>query len=542
MRDLVFRVGNGMAQSNIGILLQTASAGSLKQQTQAPLKQAAQAPEFGQYLNAGQSSYRADQSLGRASKETNVPNASQNAVSNNERDRAPNKTAATTKRDVSAEAAQNNARESTEVAKVKSAESSSAGDTQAGKTKGAEDPASSAHLSPEGGKSMPEEGQALPLDEKTREVLAQLDDEQLKKVLSKLTEWLNQHPDADLDQLNLSDELRAQLDQLAGDLGLKLGDLETAVRELAAALQQLPEGQHYRLAWRADSVEQDKKRFELVAVRLSPSSEASSAKSQEALVSEVVDKWRLQQESSQREHSPGQKSLDQVASKQQQEMLSSESLFNRYVMSQKEQKMALSMSALGVNALDSKGHTRTDSLQQLIQTAGQGLQQLQSSTVNASRASVPALPLMTAQANAAAQSNASALVERIAIMQSRNMKIAEIRLDPPELGALRIRIHMQGDQANISFQSPHAHVREALEQSMPRLRDMFAEQGMDMGEANVADQQSGERSIAQDMAAAHDGAEGASSLAQESGAERDADGISITVPQRQLVGLLDAYA
>ncbi|ODC04151.1 hypothetical protein BFW38_12070 [Terasakiispira papahanaumokuakeensis] len=534
-----------MAQSSLGILLQTASAGSLKPSAQATLKSPAQAPAFGQYLNAGRSSSRADQSLDRVSKETNVPNRSQNAVSNNERDRVPNKTVATTQHGASADTAQNNARESTETAKVKSAESSSAGDTQVGKKKGAEDPASNARLSPEGGKSMPDEGQALPLDDKTRDVLAQFDDEQLKKVLSKLTEWLNQHPDADLDQLNLSDELRAQLDQLSGELGLKFGDLEAAVRELAAAFQQLPEGQHYRLAWRADSIGEDGKRFELVTVRLSPSSEvaqANSAKSQEALVSEVVDKWRQQQDSSQRELSSGKQSLDQAASKQQQDMLASESLFNRYVTSQKEQKMALGMNALGINAQDGKGHTRTDSLQQLIQTAGQGLQQLQSSSINASRTSVPALPLMTAQANAAAQSNASALVERIAIMQSRNMKIAEIRLDPPELGALRIRIHMQGDQANISFQSPHAHVRDALEQSMPRLRDMLAEQGMDMGEANVADQQHGERSIAEDMAAAHDGSEGASSSAQESGIELDADGVSISVPQRQLVGLVDAYA
>lgn len=531
-----------MAQSSIGMLLQTASSGAVRPTAQMPQKQGAQAPAFGQYLNAGQAQHQAEQSSGRASRES-MSAASQKG-GRAEHDAAPKQAKVSSKQGHTADTAPSHPRESTETAKRQETKTASSSESQPDKT-ARSDVASNAHVDTEGGKSMPEEGQALPLDERSREMLAQLDDEQLKKVLAKLTDWLNQHPDADLDQLNLSDELRAQLEQLADDLGLKLGDLEAAVRELAASLQQLPEGQSYRLAWRADSIDQSQKRIEFVAVRQSPSSEvaqATSAKSQETLVSEVVDKWRQQQDSSQREQLSGQKSVDQAASKQQQDMLASESLFNRYVTSQKEQKMALSMSALDTNALDHKGSARADSLQQLMQTAGQGLQQLQSSAVNASRANVPALPLMTAQANAAAQTNASALIERIAIMQSRNMKIAEIRLDPPELGALRIRIHMQGDQANISFQSPHAHVRDALEQSMPRLRDMLAEHGMDMGEANVADQQNGERSIAQDMAAAHEDTEGASSMAQDAGVERDAEGVTVSVPQRQLVGLVDAYA
>lgn len=537
-----------MAQSSLGILLQTASSGSLKQAAQVPLKQksTAQVPEFGQYLNADQKTSRADQSLGRASKDVRVADTSRDVGSNAGRDATPNKAGAVSERSPSTETAQNAGRQPTENTKTQGAESVSSSETSVGNAKRNESTAE-VDSTVQGGKPMPEEGQALPLDDRTREILAQLDDDQLKKVLSKLAEWINQHPDADLNQLNLPDELQAQLDQLASELGLNVADLDAAVRDMAVSLQQLPEGQHYRLAWNEYSSEQSAKRFELVAIRSSQSSSVAHeapVKSQEALVSEVVDKWRQQQDSSRRELLSGQKSLEQQASsRQQQDMLASESLFNRYVTSQKEQKIALSMNAVAGSALDSKGSARGDALQQLMQTAGQGLQQLQSSAVNASRANMPTLPLMTAQAGAAAQSNASALVERIAVMQSRNMKIADIRLDPPELGALRIRIHMQGDQANISFQSPHAHVRDALEQSMPRLRDMLAEQGMDMGEANVADQQNGERSIAQDMAASHDGGAGeGSGSAQESGVERDTDGITISVPQRQLLGLVDAYA
>ncbi|MFT5721068.1 MAG: flagellar hook-length control protein FliK [Motiliproteus sp.] len=82
----------------------------------------------------------------------------------------------------------------------------------------------------------------------------------------------------------------------------------------------------------------------------------------------------------------------------------------------------------------------------------------------------------------------SAASERISMMAGQNISTAELRLDPPELGSLRIRLTLQGDQASLSFASPHAHVREALEQQMPRLREMLAEGGLQLGQADVSDQ------------------------------------------------------
>lgn len=80
-----------------------------------------------------------------------------------------------------------------------------------------------------------------------------------------------------------------------------------------------------------------------------------------------------------------------------------------------------------------------------------------------------------------------AVVDRVMWLSSQNLKSAEIQLDPAELGRMEVRIDMNKDQAQVTFLSPHAGVRDALEGQMQRLRDMFAQQGMTM-DVNVSDQ------------------------------------------------------
>jgi flagellar hook-length control protein FliK len=50
---------------------------------------------------------------------------------------------------------------------------------------------------------------------------------------------------------------------------------------------------------------------------------------------------------------------------------------------------------------------------------------------------------------------------------------------------------MDGDKASIAFTSHHAGVRDALEASLPRLRDLFAAQGLNLVNVNVSQQDAG---------------------------------------------------
>ncbi|RJG09846.1 flagellar hook-length control protein FliK [Pseudomonas cavernicola] len=81
-----------------------------------------------------------------------------------------------------------------------------------------------------------------------------------------------------------------------------------------------------------------------------------------------------------------------------------------------------------------------------------------------------------------------AVVDRVMWLSSQNLKSAEIQLDPAELGRLEVRINLHQDQAQVTFASPNAGVRDALEGQMHRLRELFAQQGMNMLDVNVSDQ------------------------------------------------------
>jgi len=77
--------------------------------------------------------------------------------------------------------------------------------------------------------------------------------------------------------------------------------------------------------------------------------------------------------------------------------------------------------------------------------------------------------------------------ERINWMITGQMQRVEIRLDPPELGTLDIRLNMvKENQANIMFHVSNASAKEAIESAIPRLREMFEQQGIDLGDVEVS--------------------------------------------------------
>lgn len=77
--------------------------------------------------------------------------------------------------------------------------------------------------------------------------------------------------------------------------------------------------------------------------------------------------------------------------------------------------------------------------------------------------------------------------EKVLWMASQKLHSAEIRLDPPELGPLQVKVVVAQDQTHVSFTSHHAQVRDVLDQNLPRLREMFSEQGMNLVNVDVSD-------------------------------------------------------
>ncbi|TVP92790.1 MAG: flagellar hook-length control protein FliK [Thioalkalivibrio sp.] len=78
-----------------------------------------------------------------------------------------------------------------------------------------------------------------------------------------------------------------------------------------------------------------------------------------------------------------------------------------------------------------------------------------------------------------------ALGNGIRWMVNQNLQVAELRVSPPNLGPLEVRLQVEGDRTHVNIVAPHATTREAVEAALPRLREMFAESGLTLGDVNV---------------------------------------------------------
>lgn len=76
--------------------------------------------------------------------------------------------------------------------------------------------------------------------------------------------------------------------------------------------------------------------------------------------------------------------------------------------------------------------------------------------------------------------------ERVMLMSNNGVNFADIRLDPADLGKMQIKMSQDGDQVNVSFIVQQPHAKEALESALPKLKEMLAEQGIEMGEGAIS--------------------------------------------------------
>lgn len=128
------------------------------------------------------------------------------------------------------------------------------------------------------------------------------------------------------------------------------------------------------------------------------------------------------------------------------------------------------------------------------------------------------------------------LGERVRWMASEKVQVAELRLNPPSLGPLEVRVHVEGDRTHINFLAPQAAVREAIDAALPRLRELFAEGGLNLGDVTVSHQDA--------RHAGGEGNHGPGRSGPDADAVADAETGSVAAAQgpRQGLGLVDYYA
>jgi flagellar hook-length control protein FliK len=84
--------------------------------------------------------------------------------------------------------------------------------------------------------------------------------------------------------------------------------------------------------------------------------------------------------------------------------------------------------------------------------------------------------------------------QKIIWMSTQQKQTAELRLNPPDLGPINVVLKISDNQVTAQFTSPHSAVRDAVENALPKLREILADNNIMLGNATVSDQPPRDRS------------------------------------------------
>lgn len=130
-----------------------------------------------------------------------------------------------------------------------------------------------------------------------------------------------------------------------------------------------------------------------------------------------------------------------------------------------------------------------------------------------------------------------ALAERITMNAAKDIKQVTIHLDPPELGSLELKLQVKDDQqTQVQVQVQNPQVKEALESSAHRLRDMLASQGLELSEFDVqTDSGRG------DQSSFNSEEQGQGQSPDSDTSENPGEEISVEIPKAKNNNLLDTF-
>ncbi|MFT4711906.1 MAG: flagellar hook-length control protein FliK [Candidatus Azotimanducaceae bacterium] len=124
------------------------------------------------------------------------------------------------------------------------------------------------------------------------------------------------------------------------------------------------------------------------------------------------------------------------------------------------------------------------------------------------------------------------IAQRVMMLISQRNTMARIHINPADLGPVEVRLNVNHDQASVQFLSHSSQVRDALEQSIPRLRDMLEAAGLELADSHVGDQDNSGRGDGSRESNSDEGA----------GTGEIANGAEIRINKSVSDNLLDAYA
>lgn len=146
-------------------------------------------------------------------------------------------------------------------------------------------------------------------------------------------------------------------------------------------------------------------------------------------------------------------------------------------------------------------------------------------------ATPPSLPIATAPDQPGWD---EAVGQRVLWMVANKSQVAELRLSPPELGPLEVKVRHDDDGLRLTFAAGNGAVRDALEAAAPRLREMFQAEGLRLENLDIGQRQADGERAGESATAEADGADG--SLGEEAEAETATRAVRVTA-----LGLVDLF-
>ena len=132
------------------------------------------------------------------------------------------------------------------------------------------------------------------------------------------------------------------------------------------------------------------------------------------------------------------------------------------------------------------------------------------------------------------------LAQKVVLLSSQQQQVAEIRLNPAHLGPVEIMLNINSDQATVQFVSSHLAVREAIEASLPRLREMMVENGITLGDVSVGAesfQQQADTQQNNEKSSDHDYSDNLSGMNEES-----TNKVESSIPLNRHNGIVNTFA
>ena len=121
-----------------------------------------------------------------------------------------------------------------------------------------------------------------------------------------------------------------------------------------------------------------------------------------------------------------------------------------------------------------------------------------------------------------------AIAAQVLVLVDHRIESATLRLTPEHLGPVDVHIDIQDTQVNVNFGAAHSDTRSALEQALPRLREVLAGAGLTLGEASVQQQM-------------RRGSQNRADSARAAGDAADQQAVALTGSART-IGMIDEYA